>query len=354
MLHGTYYFGRKRVACCNAYCTTCRGARFAEGRRSLVVLHVFFVPFLPVATVVRWFCSRCKKEIDAKRPSRPWILTAGMLFGLFMTFAGVMVMVDGSEKETALGMLVFGPLMVIGLIYMIRKQDYRGYVASREKVPPLAGDHCPYCQAPVFPAETPHCHACKVDIITKSLFAAQGSEVPVVRNSAPQGKPHSRMTTDGFWKIIETARANTEKGEADLATIKRSLEDMKAEDVLGFDRELQRRRAESYRWDLWAVAYVVNGGCSDDGFNYFRGWLISKGRKYFETALADPARAADDAEPDANECEDLLSIPASVYREKTGRFPPKSDVPFPANPAGKAWEEEKLEELYPELWARST
>ena len=167
MVHGTYYFGRKRVACRNAYCTTCRGPRFAEGLKSLVVLHVCFIPFLPIATTVRWFCSTCQNEIDARRPSRPWILIAGVLFGLLMTFAGVMVMLDGHEKETALGMLVFGPLMVIGLVYMIRKQDYRGYVAYQEKVPGLNGEHCPYCKAAVFAAEMPHCHSCKVDIITK-------------------------------------------------------------------------------------------------------------------------------------------------------------------------------------------
>ena len=84
-----------------------------------------------------------------------------------MTFVGVMVMIDGHEKESALGCLIFGPLMVIGLVYMIRKQDYRRYVSSQEAVQPLNGDQCPYCKAPVFAAETPHCHTCRVDIIAK-------------------------------------------------------------------------------------------------------------------------------------------------------------------------------------------
>ncbi|HEY4249245.1 MAG TPA: DUF4240 domain-containing protein [Lacunisphaera sp.] len=352
MLHGTYYFGRKRVACRNAYCTTCRAPRFAEGFRSLVVLHVFFIPFLPIATTVRWFCSTCKKEIDAKRPSRPWILITGILFGLFMTFIGVMMLFDRHEKETALGALIFGPLMVIGLAYMIRKQDYRGYIGAQENVPPLPGDHCPYCKAPVFAAKTPHCHACKVDIITKAPFGSPVAELPSVQKKVVLKQTHSATKTDEFWKIIEAARAGAKNGEADMGAIKRNLKGMKAEDVQGFDSELQRRRAESYRWDLWAVAYIVNGGCSDDGFDYFRGWLISKGRKYFETAMADPTRAADDAERDANECEDLLYIPASVYEEKTGRVLPKSEVSFPSNPVGKAWEEDELEGLYPALWAR--
>jgi len=84
-----------------------------------------------------------------------------------MTLVGVMVLLDGHEKESALGCLIFGPLMVVGLVYMLRKQDYRDYVASQGAVPPLQGDRCPYCEAPVFRAETPRCHSCHVDILTK-------------------------------------------------------------------------------------------------------------------------------------------------------------------------------------------
>jgi hypothetical protein len=40
--------------------------------------------------------------------------------------------------------------------------------------------------------------------------------------------------------------------------------------------------------DQWGAAYLANGGCSDDGFDYFRGWLIGQGRKVYETVLADP------------------------------------------------------------------
>jgi hypothetical protein len=160
------------------------------------------------------------------------------------------------------------------------------------------------------------------------------------------------MTTEQFWNINESAREEDANPEAVAATVRSTLEGLTIEEVVGFERELTRRRAESYRWDLWAVAYIVNGGCSDDGFDYFRGWLIAKGRSYFEAALADPVRAADDAEPDANECEDMLYVAASVYKSKTGSYPPKSDIALPSEPAGEKWEEDDLQALYPELWER--
>ncbi len=33
----------------------------------------------------------------------------------------------------------------------------------------------------------------------------------------------------------------------------------------------------AYSWPLWAAAYIMGGGCSDDGFWDFRSTLISMG-----------------------------------------------------------------------------
>ena len=43
-----------------------------------------------------------------------------------------------------------------------------------------------------------------------------------------------------------------------------------------------RELAEAYRHDLWAMGYIVNGGCSDDGFCYFCCWLIGNGSERFD------------------------------------------------------------------------
>jgi Protein of unknown function (DUF4240) len=48
-------------------------------------------------------------------------------------------------------------------------------------------------------------------------------------------------------------------------------------EIVSADEFLRGLMADSYRDPLWAAAYLVNGGCSDDGFEYFRGWLIMHG-----------------------------------------------------------------------------
>jgi hypothetical protein len=51
--------------------------------------------------------------------------------------------------------------------------------------------------------------------------------------------------------------------------------------------------ADSYHVDLSGAAYLINGRCSDDGVEYFRGWLIAQGRATYERVVADPDALAD-------------------------------------------------------------
>lgn len=88
--------------------------------------------------------------------------------------------------------------------------------------------------------------------------------------------------------------------------------------------------ADSYRNPLWAAAYVINGGCSDDGFDYFRGWLIVQGHGVYERVVADPDTLADlpvvrAKTPTAGpvECEDTLYIAPRTYRAVTGEGLPR-------------------------------
>ena len=80
--------------------------------------------------------------------------------------------------------------------------------------------------------------------------------------------------------------------------------------------------AQSYRIELWGAAYLLNGGCSDDCFEYFRGWLITQGRAVYEAVLADPDSLADVDNLTDVECEQATHMTADAYRMATGFDPP--------------------------------
>ena len=157
------------------------------------------------------------------------------------------------------------------------------------------------------------------------------------------------MDIDAFWKLIDKSRRGSEDCDDEAGKLTELLADESPEAIIAFDERLRERLAEAYRWDLWAVAYIVNGGCSDDGFEYFRCWLIAQGERVYREALADPESLADRAEPDA-EAESMLYAASDAYEVETGRKLPHL-VTQAAEPAGTSWDEDQLPTMYPRLWA---
>ena len=163
------------------------------------------------------------------------------------------------------------------------------------------------------------------------------------------------MTHDQFWSLIEQSRAASTECESQVEALTAILAKLPVDDIVAFDGIFRELVHQAYRWDLWAVAYIIGGGCGDDGFEYFRCWLIGQGRSYYEQALKSPEHAADNANPgDIAECEELAYASNYAYEQVTETEMPVvfGSHPAPAKPAGVPWEEEDLEVLYPDLYAR--
>ncbi|WP_042383132.1 DUF4240 domain-containing protein [Streptacidiphilus melanogenes] len=136
-----------------------------------------------------------------------------------------------------------------------------------------------------------------------------------------------RSGTRAFWRLIEQARAvaGVEDSGAVAATASALLARCRAGEIVAAQRALWALMEESYRSPLWAAAYMINGGCSDDGFDYFRGWLILQGQQVFERVIVDPDALAELApvrEAAAHgwelEGEEALAIAWDAHRRATG------------------------------------
>jgi hypothetical protein len=71
LLHGHYKLFRRRVAVRNVWCTVCKEPRLAIGIRSIVVIHLFWIPILPIARVTDWACATCGKNPKENLSVRP-------------------------------------------------------------------------------------------------------------------------------------------------------------------------------------------------------------------------------------------------------------------------------------------
>ena len=123
------------------------------------------------------------------------------------------------------------------------------------------------------------------------------------------------MTEEYFWEIIE----QSDKGKS----LKPLLMELSKDEIMGYRYWWEYFNNISYRQDLWAVPYVVLGGCSDDGFDYFRFWLVARGKNVFFDAIENPDSLCNEFDnlPDEEfpEQEEFDYIPIRVFDEKFGK-----------------------------------
>ncbi len=179
------------------------------------------------------------------------------------------------------------------------------------------------------------------------------------------------MNQDQFWELIETSRhiSNNDQ-ELQLKHLQQTLETLPATELIAFQQHFNQLFKVSYRADLWGAAFLMNGGASDDGFDYFRGWLILRGRSVFEAALENPDSLAETvpegAESDFGfENEDILNLASRIWQKTTGQNsdafyeqlgkPPAQTTEFGDLDTwsldGDA-DPEKCPKVYPKLWEK--
>lgn len=163
------------------------------------------------------------------------------------------------------------------------------------------------------------------------------------------------MDRTAFWRTIGDARSGAEDEDAFLERLRAHLAKVGADELRDFQRHFHELHEQSYGWDLWGAAYVMNGGCSDDAFDYFRAWLIAQGQRVFERAIRDPDSLAELDNPEGT-LEEVMYLAPALHREATGREMPDSTYEGLSRP--ELWEgwdfddADEMEKRYPRLFAK--
>lgn len=167
------------------------------------------------------------------------------------------------------------------------------------------------------------------------------------------------MDVIGFWKLVDDAARNSKgANRAFLRLIRRDLEKLPPPELVEFKSRFEEHMDRAFHWDLWGAASIMRGGCSDDGFEYFRAWLISRGQAVFEAALRNAESLSTQSSDDDFEFEDFIYVAVDVYEKKTGKDLyeelPVRILPGGMDPAGTRWSDDSdgLERRFPVLWAK--
>lgn len=130
------------------------------------------------------------------------------------------------------------------------------------------------------------------------------------------------MNEEQFWAIVQKTvdEAGDDEDEY-LEVVMHELSKLSLKEMVGFRLRTDKLLYDSYTSEMWCAGYLMNGGCSDDGFEYFRLWVISRGRKVYEAALANPDNLidyiAEDAEVDFFEFELFWYAAIDAFEEAT-------------------------------------
>jgi hypothetical protein len=194
--------------------------------------------------------------------------------------------------------------------------------------------------------------AVQLSVVHPEVMPARPLEVatPLVENTRP-------LDPARFWGLVSEAR---KYGPGLMAGGLRALLARSSPEVAaGFACAWEDLLTALYAWPVWDVAYVLEEGCSDDAFEYFRAWVVTLGRDAVEQCLADPVAWAmalplgslveEGAEDDA---ERTSYAPFEAYERLTGerlarRWPSRG-----GEPGGQRVPEDQIMGYYEELVAR--
>ncbi len=179
-----------------------------------------------------------------------------------------------------------------------------------------------------------------------------------VTHLLPGGQLVNKTT---FWQLIDASREHA-SGDLDdqVENLRARVEQLDPDEIIQFAERFAEYWSRAYTWELWGAAYIIGGGCSDDGFLDFRAWLISKGEKVYEKALKSPESLIDVVSVDAAEdCqfEGFQYVARQAWENKTrnrrGEFPVQ-ELTQSLEPAGERWDEvgDDLERRFPKLWRK--
>ncbi len=158
------------------------------------------------------------------------------------------------------------------------------------------------------------------------------------------------MQDERFWAIVEECHAAA-RGDVDEKDrlVKAAVSKLPGREAEAFHATFNAMKDAAFTWDLWAAAYLINGGCGDDTFSDFRASLISRGRTAYERAVADPDSLADEQiDPEAWFHEGFQYAVTEGAALALGALPRRA-APPPAAPLGERWTESTVRDRFPKL-----
>lgn len=173
------------------------------------------------------------------------------------------------------------------------------------------------------------------------------------------------ITENSFWRLIDAARILARRrwrlppDRRLAAALTRLLATLPPKDIVRFQDIFNTQMLRANEWHILQTAALIEGGISDDGFEYFRAYLIGQGQDVFERALVNPDILAEAVTEAGADNEHLLYSAMDAHEIVTGTWEMPLTVtgrtgalPSVPPPSGTPWTVDEIPGHLPRLWAR--
>lgn len=150
------------------------------------------------------------------------------------------------------------------------------------------------------------------------------NEKPITPISKPINleKTAEMLDEDLYWKIIDASLQNSTNQDEQEQFLISEISKLTPTQMVGFRLRTDKLLYDTYTSEMWCASYLMNGGSSDDGFEYFRNWVISRGKDVYYKAKENPdtlISQKDFAEEDLYEFELFWYVALEAFEKNTGK-----------------------------------
>ena len=146
-------------------------------------------------------------------------------------------------------------------------------------------------------------------------------EIPLLFNNLKLHKTKTLIDENLYWNIIEKSLHGITSQEEQETKLISEIKKLPPDKIIGFRLRTDKLLFDTYNSEMWCAGYIMNGGCSDDAFQYFRCWVISRGKDTYYKSKTNPDELVNEIIEGAEyyDFESFWYVALEAFKHKTGK-----------------------------------
>jgi hypothetical protein len=141
-------------------------------------------------------------------------------------------------------------------------------------------------------------------------------------NISNKTKPNQMLDEDLYWQIVDESLKNTRNQKEQEEYLVSRIQKLTPPEIIGFRLRTDKLLHDSYTSVIWCAAHIMNEGCTEENFEYFRCWIISRGKDTYYKTKENPDYLIREVnvEIENYRFEDFWYVALTAFENKTSHY----------------------------------